>query len=140
MRVNPISLKEIEFVTFRLARQLMSQHEPIPDFDSRYPQKLESCSAVPFQTFARKSLYPELLDKAGILFYLMIKNHPFANGNKRIAMMTLFTFLYNNNLWIRVDTHELYEFAKWVAASNATIKDEVVAAIKGFLQKHLVRL
>jgi len=37
-------------------------------------------------------LYPTLVSKASFLFYLMIKNHPFQNGNKRIAITTLFTF------------------------------------------------
>ncbi|MCX6785530.1 MAG: Fic family protein [Candidatus Komeilibacteria bacterium] len=50
----------------------------------------------PYQTFGGKQLYPGLIKKSAILFYLMIKNHPFQNGNKRIAMTTLFYFLYKN--------------------------------------------
>jgi death-on-curing protein len=50
-----------------------------------------------------KRLYPTLVATAAILFYLMIKNHPFQNGNKRIAITTLLTFLYNNNKWLRAD-------------------------------------
>ena len=72
-----------------------------------------------------------------MLFYLMIKNHPFQNGNKRIAMTTLFVFLYLNRKWLKVDSKELYNFAVWVAQSPAKLKDETVKAIEksaGFLR------
>ena len=58
---------------------------------------------TPFQTFSAKSLYPSLAGKASMLFYLMIKNHPFLNGNKRIAIITLLMFLLRNNKWLKVD-------------------------------------
>ena len=70
----------------------------------------------------------------------MIKNHPFQNGNKRIAMTTLFVFLYKNDKWIEVDTQELYNFTVWVAQSPRTVKQETVTATQKFLKKHLVKL
>ncbi|MBM3248686.1 MAG: type II toxin-antitoxin system death-on-curing family toxin [Candidatus Omnitrophica bacterium] len=118
----------------------MSFNEPIPDFATRFPNMLESCLAVPFQKFERKSLYPGLNGKAAILFYLMIKNHPFQNGNKRIAMTTSFVFLYFNKKWINVDTKELYNFAMWVAQSPAKSKDETVKATEKFIKSNLVSL
>jgi len=39
---------------------------------------------VPFQKFSGKDLYPGLLSKAAMLFYLLIKDHPFQNGNKEL--------------------------------------------------------
>ena len=95
-------MSEVEFVAFTLARETLSFNEPIPDFSTRYPNILESCLAAPFQSFSRKSLYSTLYLKAAVLFYLMIKNHPFQNGNKRIAMTTLFVFLHMNKKWLKV--------------------------------------
>ena len=89
-----ITIIEVEYVAFRLARETMSWDEKIPDFSSRYHGKLESCLATPFQGFGGKKFYKGLIDKVAVLFYLMIKNHPFENGNKRIAMTTLFYFLH----------------------------------------------
>ena len=80
--IKPLSIKEIEYLAFRLAREIMAYNEPIPDFETRFPNILESCLVVPFQKFDKKLLYNGLIGKAGILFYLMIKNHPFQNGNK----------------------------------------------------------
>jgi death-on-curing family protein len=70
----------------------------------------------------------------------MIKNHPFQNGNKRIAITTLFVFLHKNRKWLKVDTQELYNFTVWVAQSPRTVKEETVKAIEKFLKSHLVNL
>lgn len=135
-----ITVKEVEYIAFRLAREMLGFDEPIPDFSTRFPHALESCLAVPFQRFGGKSLYPSLISKAAILFYLLIKNHPFQNGNKRIAMTTLFVFLYTNGKWLKVDTQELYNFTVWVAQSPRTVKGETVKATEKFLKTHLVKL
>jgi death-on-curing family protein len=138
--MKTITLKELEYIAFKLAREQLSFDEPIPDFSTRFPNVLESCLPTPFQSFGRKALYPTLLAKASILFYLLIKNHPFQNGNKRIAMTALFVFLYRNSKWLEVDTQELYNFTVWVAQSPPTVKDETVKAIEKFLKKYLVNL
>ena len=67
----------------------------------------------------------------------MIKNHPFKNGNKRIAMMSMLYLLYKNDKWIEVDNQVLYNFAKWIAASDPSVKDATVLAIEKFLSDHL---
>ncbi len=135
--IKMLSVREVEYISFRLAREMMSFNEPIPDFSTRFPNILESCLAVPFQSFGGRNLYPALLSRAAILFYLMIKNHPFQNGNKRIAMTSLFVFLAKNNRWLTVDTQELYNFTMWVAQSPAGVKEETVRAIEKFLKAHL---
>jgi len=135
--MKTLSVTEVEYVAYRLARESMEWDEPIPAFESRFPGKLESCLAAPFHTFSRRTLYKGLLGKSSILFYLLVKNHPFTNGNKRIAMTALFYFLYKNGQWLRVDNQELYNFAKWVAASNSKLKDETVKAVEKFLKTYL---
>jgi len=136
--MKAITVKEVEYTAFRLAKETLAFNEPIPDFSTRFPNILESCLATPFQSFSGKSLYPSFLAKASTLFYLMIKNHPFQNGNKRIAMTTLFVFLHKNNKWLKVDVQELYNFTVWVASSPRRVKDETVKAIEKFLQAHIV--
>ena len=101
MRIDRVTIPDVEYVAHRLARETMSWSEPIPDFSTRYTNALERCIDQPYQTFGGKQLYPGLIKKASILFYLMIKNHPFQNGNKRIAMATLFYFLYKNKKWLK---------------------------------------
>ena len=135
-----INVKEVEYIAFKLAQEILSFNEPIPDFSTRFPNVLESCLATPFQTFSGKSLYKDLISKASILFYLMIKNHPFQNGNKRIAMTTLFVFLYKNGKWITVDVKELYNFTMWITNSPRNAKEEAVKAIEKFLKAYIRKL
>ncbi len=135
-----ISKADVEHIAFNLARELMAFDEPIPEYSTRFPHILESCLLTPFQKFSGKYLYPKLVRKAGILFYLMIKNHPFQNGNKRIALTTLLVFLYMNGKWLKVDTQSLYNFTVWIAQSPAELKDEVVSGIEKFIKSHLVDL
>jgi len=140
MRINRVTILDVEYVAHRLARETMNWSEPIPDFSTRYSNALERCVDQPYQTFGGKQLYPGLIKKASILFYLMIKNHPFQNGNKRLAMATLFFFLYKNKKWIKVDNQELYNFAKWVAESNPKLKKATVDAIETFLENYILDL
>lgn len=135
--MNKLTIQKVEFLAHRLARETMSWDEPIPDFKTRFPGILESCLATPFATFGRKDFYKGLIKKAAVLFYLMIKNHPFQNGNKRIAVTSLLTFLALNKKWLHVGTHELYRFAVWVAQSSADVKDDTINAIQTFLKKYL---
>jgi death on curing protein len=136
--MKEISIQEVEYLAHDLAKKTMKWNEPIPEFNTRFPHKLESCLRTPFTRFGGKNLYKGLTEKAAILFYLMIKNHPFQNGNKRIAMTTLFVFLYKNKKWLEVDNQRLYNFAKWVAASDPAVKEQTVKATAEFLKKYSV--
>lgn len=140
MRIDRVTILDVEYVAHRLARETMSWSEPIPDFSTRYTNALERCIDQPYQTFGGRQLYPGIIKKSSILFYLMIKNHPFQNGNKRLAMATLLFFLYKNKKWIKVDNQELYNFAKWVAESNPKLKKATVDAIETFLENYILDL
>lgn len=136
--MQKISLVEVEYISYHLAKELLKYDEPIPDFATRFKNILESCLAVPFQSYGGKPAYRGLVGKASILFYLMVKNHPFQNGNKRIAMTTLLVFLFKNGKWLKVDNQELYNFAVWVASSPPKLKNEVMAGIEKFLKNYIV--
>jgi len=138
--MESISVKDVEQTAFFLARELMTFDEPIPSFSTRFPNILESCLATPFQWFSQRPLYRGLIAKASILFYLMLKNHPFQNGNKRIAITTLCVFLSLNNKWLRVDLEEFYKFSIDISASQSSDYDVVVSGIKKFLKSHIVDL
>ncbi|MDO8536815.1 MAG: type II toxin-antitoxin system death-on-curing family toxin [bacterium] len=138
--MKTINIAEVEYVAYALAKALMSGSEPIPEFGSRFPNILESCIVAPFQGFGGRQAYAGLIGKAAALFYLLVKNHPFQNGNKRIAMTTLLYFLYKNRKWLKVDNQELYNFAKWVAASNPKLRKETVTAVEKFISTYMVSL
>lgn len=126
-----LSVAQVEYLAHDLACKLMDYDEPLPDFSTRYPGKLESCLAQPFQEFAGQAFYKSLEEKAAVLFYLITKNHPFENGNKRMAVTTTLLFLYTNGYWLRVSPEELYKIALDVAESKPVEKDKILYALSG---------
>jgi len=136
MKPKRLRLAEVEFIAFRLAERLMTWDEPIPAFGTRFPQVLESCIETPFQTVGGKFLYSGLFRKAAVQFYLMIKNHPFQNGNKRIAVTTLLVFLANNGFNIQVSNDSLYRFARYVAASRPAVRARVMERIEDYIRSN----
>ena len=133
MRPKSLTIAEVEYTAFRLAEKLMTWDEPIPAFSSRLPHILESCLESPFGRFNKRDLYRGLVGKSSILFYLLIKNHPFQNGNKRIAIMCLLYFLYKNGKWIYISNDRLYRFAKHVAGSRPHKREPILKHIRDFL-------
>jgi len=86
--------------------------------------RLEASLAAPRQTMFGEELYPDVFSKAAILFYLLIKNHPFLDGNKRTAFLALMRFLNLNGYTLSAANDELYQFTIDVASSVST-KEEV---------------
>src|SRR5262249_28111707 len=99
-----VELDDVREICFKLITEFkLDGTEPVPPFETRYPGRLESCLAAPRQWYAGQPLYPTLVDEGAILFYLLSKDHPFINGNKRLALVTLLVFLYFNDKWLSAD-------------------------------------
>ncbi|MCY4779097.1 virulence RhuM family protein [Sphingobacterium sp. UT-1RO-CII-1] len=78
-------------------------HRMKSDFDSDVFAKpkdrsFESSVNQIQQTFDNEELYPTIEEKAAMLLYLVVKNHSFVDGNKRIAAACFLHFLNKNNL------------------------------------------
>ena len=56
-----------------------------------------------YQTWDGHDLYPSIEEKAAMLLYLVVKNHSFVDGNKRIAATLFLWFLQNNGILYRLD-------------------------------------
>lgn len=77
---------------------------------------LESAVNSPFQTFDGKSIYPSLESKAARLCYSLIQNHPFVDGNKRIGILSMLTFLELNKIFLNTSDNDLIELGLGVAS------------------------
>ncbi len=82
------------FQVLELYRQIITQSGGT--FGIRDIGALESSIAQPEMTFNEKDLYPLLIEKAAVLACSLIKNHPFTDGNKRIAHAAMEVFLLMN--------------------------------------------
>lgn len=134
---NWINIDDFEFICFNLARELMSFGEPIPDYSTRDNSLLESSLAAPKNTFHNTD-NPTLVDVTAVLFYSLIKNHPFANGNKRIAVMTILIFLGLNKKWLDISPILLYKLAVTIANSLPSEREKVLSECKKMFDDYIV--
>lgn len=95
--MRQVTVDDAQYVALVLATALFSYDEPMPEFATRFPGKLESCLYQPFVEFDGKALHYHLTKKSAVLFYMIIKNHPFLNGNKRMAVTITLVFLYSTS-------------------------------------------
>lgn len=132
-----IKPEDFEAICFNLARDWMDYDQPIPNYSTRDSALLESALGLPSQTFDGKLLYPTLTEQAAVLFYSMIKNHPFQNGNKRIATVTLWVFLAINYKWLAISAQKMYELAMGVSESEPKNRDAIIQNIINILNSGL---
>lgn len=92
---------------------------------------LESALEAPFQAFGDTDAYPSLQQKAARLGYGLIKNHPFADGNKRIGTHIMLVFLTLNGVELSYSQTELSDIILAVAAGEKEYED-----LLGWLLKH----
>jgi death-on-curing protein len=94
---------------------------------------LESAVANPSQTFAGADLYPSLIDKAGVLLWSLVQNHPFVDGNKRIGHAAAELFLRLNGKTIQAPVDEAENVVIRVASGECP-RDE----LNRWLSAHVV--
>lgn len=94
-----------------------------------------------YQTFGGKELYPSVEEKAAMLLYLVVKNHSFSDGNKRIAAMLFLWFLNNNKVLYAEDGHKriadntLVALTLMIAESRTEEKDVMVKVVVNLINK-----
>lgn len=85
---------------------------------------LEAALAHPFATFDQQELYPSGIEKASAILESLIINHPFVDGNKRIAYLLMQVILIDYDLVIEVTEDEQFAFV--ISASTGEIRfDEI---------------
>lgn len=101
----------------------------------------KSAIANIYQTFGGEELYSSAEVKAANLFYLIIKNHGFSDGNKRIGSYFFVRFLDANDLLRRSDgskvisENALVALAIMVAQSDPKQKDQIIELVVNLIAK-----
>ena len=84
---------------------------------------LDSALEGAFQTFDGKELYPTKQEKAARIGYSLISNHAFVDGNKRIGMYILLTFLEMNGVKINPTNEEVVRVGFAIADGKMNCED-----------------
>ena len=92
-------------------------------FGIRSENLLESAIEAPYQTFDGKELFPTKIEKAARLGYELISNHPFIDGNKRIGVYIMISFLEVNGIHMEFTDQEIEDIALSTASGNMKYED-----------------
>ena len=94
-----------------------------------------------YQTFGGEGLYPSVEEKAAMLLYLVVKNHSFSDGNKRIAAMLFLWFMEKNGVLYsadgrkRIADNTLVALTLMIAESRTEEKDVMVKVVVNLINK-----
>jgi prophage maintenance system killer protein len=96
------------------------------------------------QSFGLEELYPSLEEKAAMLLYLIVKNHAFVDGNKRIGAACFLLFLERNSILYNptgqtiISNEALASLTLFVAASQANEMQTVKNLLISVLNRKLI--
>lgn len=111
-------------------------------FANEKDESFKSSIGQIYQTFGGKELYPSVEEKAAMLLYLVVKNHSFSDGNKRIAAMLFLWFLSKNGILYAEDGHKriadntLVALTLMIAESRVEEKDTMVKVVVNLINKN----
>jgi len=135
-----LKYKDCLNIVSEIKNNLVNKKEASNIFGNEVSYKFESVVKNIYQTFSGKELYQSIENKAAHLLYLVIKDHPFIDGNKRIASFLFIYFLDKNNYLFResgerkINDNALVVLALLIAISNPKEKDQMIALITQLLK------
>lgn len=110
-------------------------------FGNEKDNSFKSTLGAIYQTFDGKDVYPTLEEKAANLLYMLVKNHSFNDGNKRIAAALFIYFLERNNLLFDknknpiIDNNTLAAMTLMIALSKPEEKEIMCLLVLNMLNK-----
>ena len=119
--------------------ELRAKKEASSLFGQETNNKFKSIIGVIDQTFDSVNLYKSIEEKAANIFYLIIKDHPFSDGNKRIAAILFVYYLEKNNFLYKnyqkkISNNALISLALLIATSDPKDKDLLIKIITSLIQ------
>ena len=122
-------------------RQLREKFGGSALFGNEKDDSFRSSIGQIYQTFDGMELYPSVEEKAAMLLYLVVKNHSFSDGNKRIAATLFLWFMNNNGILYREDgtkriaDNTLVAITLMIAESRTEEKDVMVSVVVNLINK-----
>ncbi len=115
-----------------LKKYLQEGGENVTRFGVKNTGDIDSVLGAVYQTYDGRDLYPDMESKASNLLYLLVKDHCFVDGNKRIAAFLFIWFLeINGKLYVAPEEPVisyilLYKLTIFIAKSNPKDKDLMI--------------
>lgn len=134
-RIVGLSLEDFNFLLYVARKIHIDKNEPIPELARDNWEKVSFALEAPFQSAFQRPAYRGFINKASILFYMLAKGHRLANGNKRMACITLDYFCHINDRELIITNDALVSLARYTASSDPMEKDECIENIKSILKR-----
>jgi death-on-curing family protein len=115
-RIRHLSPEEIENIHFQIADDFKNTPDPIAPAGVRSRSLLESAAARSSTGLGGYLKYPSVEMGAAALAHSIINNHPFFNGNKRSALVSMLVFLDENGLVFSSSQNEIFKWTIRVAS------------------------
>jgi len=134
-----INFNDAFAVILKIRDELISKKEASEIFGQERDDNFKAILGNIYQTFGGVDLYPSLEEKAAHLLYFIIKDHPFNDGNKRIAAFLFIYYLDRNNFLYKksgekkINDNALATLALLIAISDPKEKDKMVKIITNLL-------
>lgn len=122
-----------------IKKDLVEKGEAKEIFGQEYEDKFKAILGNILQTFDKKELYTSIEEKASHLLYFIIKDHPFVDGNKRIASFLFVyyldknNYLYKDNNEKKINDNALVALSLLIAVSDRNEKDKLVKIVTNLL-------
>ncbi len=133
---SPLAYEELQDSIELFKKRLALKREAGSLFGQEVGGKFKAVLGNIGQTFGGKELYASLEEKAAHLLYFIIKDHPFADGNKRIGSLVFMLYLVQNNFLYssktgerKINDNALAALALLVAESKPHDKETMVTLI-----------
>ena len=135
------SLKQIKYEDCKLIIENLKFNEKSNLFAVERDRGLEAIIGNIYQSFDGEYIYKSVEEKAANFLYLIVKNHVFVDGNKRIAatlfiyFLEFYNILYKYNKQV-IDNNTLAALTLLIAESNPKEKDILVDLVTNFLNNN----
>jgi len=134
-----LEYEEAKRIIKEIKKDLISKKEASDLFGQDNEGRLAGIIKNIYQTFKGKELYPSLEEKAAHLLYFIVKDHPFIDGNKRIASFLFVyfldknNFLYKENRERKINDNALTALTLLIAVSEPKDKDILIKIITNLI-------
>lgn len=98
---------------------------------------LLSALQAPKASFDGREMYPSIFEKATVYLYHIAKNHPFNDGNKRTAFVSVLAFLEANHAIMKFTTTDLEQLVVSVANGKVSKETSIQFFRSGNLPKRI---
>lgn len=134
-----INYQDALSVIKKIKSELITKKEASQLFGQEQDNKFKAIIGNIYQTFGGEELYTSLEEKAAHLLYFIIKDHPFSDGNKRIASFLFIYYLDKNNFLYKkscerkINDNALTSLALLIAVSSPKEKDKMIKIVTNLL-------